>query len=213
MVDQGECLLLSGIVHFGASNNSLAFFAYKRSASTYAAVRAGIALHAFAQVDTVLVMVSVIVSIYKPQVNDNETLQGQQSLYVVWFTFALKVRGSDISTLCIFLNFPDFNVSFKFINETHWWGGLKGVEIRAGKQLGMKGKEVLSTFGAISSISRIQFVDRTPMITLCNPFQSPISSQPLIPTRVVLSRPSLTTILLIFVIKYTDNFLRTIQLL
>lgn len=37
------------------------------------------------------------------------------------FTFALKVRGIDVSTFCVFLNLPDFYVSFEFIDETHWW--------------------------------------------------------------------------------------------
>lgn len=116
---------MSGIVHFGASNYLLAFLAHERSASAYAAVRAAVGFSGGREVNAILVMVSIIVSICK-QYKINKCRMEAYYIKLGLSTFTLKVRGSDISALCIFFNSPDFDVSFKFIDETHW--DEKGVE-------------------------------------------------------------------------------------
>lgn len=61
---RGYGFLLRGIVHFGASNNFLAFLANKRRAPAYARVSAGTAIWSWCKINTILIVVSIVLGVF-----------------------------------------------------------------------------------------------------------------------------------------------------
>jgi hypothetical protein len=63
-----EYVLLCGIVHFGASNDSLAFLADKSRAPAYARVSAAIGVWTLLKINTILIIVSIILGIFSIEI-------------------------------------------------------------------------------------------------------------------------------------------------
>ena len=64
---------MTSIIHFGASNYPLAFLAHKRTSPANAAISTAVGLCTGGQIDAVLIMFTIVISIYNQLLSVTKT--------------------------------------------------------------------------------------------------------------------------------------------